>query len=58
MTKKDLINILAAIDDDDQVRLTSETGYGYEYQVEVDSVECGVESGSICSRFVLYRGEV
>ena len=34
MTKKELINILAAIDDDDQVRLTSETGYGYEYQVE------------------------
>lgn len=58
MTKKELIDILAAVEDDDQVRLIGQTEYGHEYQVEVDSVECKVDGGSICSRFVLYRADL
>ncbi len=57
MTKKELLDILAAADYDAQIRLMSETAYEYEYPVKIDSVMCAVENGNLSSKVILSRVE-
>lgn len=57
MTKRELLNILTAVEGESQIDFYFQTAYGYESPAEIDYVKSELKNGTVNSMLILYKAE-